>query len=153
LGVVALSAACRRAHDATSPSLRETTDWMGQSLAAHNGHRVDDTVAKDVQIVSRLMPHECNLDYVVTNYETVHYDLRDVDPTTIKTEKIGQATWVVFQTRDFHRSVHYTHSSDPKLDYSAENGGFSLDSEEHALSFQKALQHATELCGGKPSTF
>jgi hypothetical protein len=153
LVAAALSIGCRHSHEVSGPTLKETTDWMQQSLVAHNGHRLDNTLGKDVKIVSTLTANGCNLDYVVTNYETVHYDLRDIDPTTIKTKKIGQATWVVFDTRNFNRSVRYTHASDPALDYAVESGGFALDTDEHALSFLKALQHATVLCGGKPSTF
>ena len=144
---------CNRSSKHVGPTLTETTDWMRQTLAVHNGQRSDTTLASDVKVLARLTANECNLDYVITNFETSHYDLRDIDPNSIKTEKIGDATWVVFRTRNFNRSVRYEHPSDPTLNYTDEGGGFSLDSADHAQSFQKALHHAVELCGGRPSTF
>jgi hypothetical protein len=133
--------------------LKETTDWMQKSLSAHNGQRLDSTLAKDVKVLALLNMNGCKLNYQVTNYETVQYDLSDIDPRTIKMEKIADAAWVVFRTRNYNHSVLYTHSADAHADYSDEGGGFSLDTEEHANSFANALHRAVDLCGGKPSTF
>jgi hypothetical protein len=52
--------------------------------------------------------------------------------------------------RDRHSAQH---PDDTNTDYTAETGGFSLDEEQVANSFAKALTHAAELCGGRPSLF
>lgn len=98
---------------------------------------------------------DCKLTYTVSNYETVRYDLNDIDTRTIKVEQIGEASWVTFHTRDFHRSIHYDNHppNDKPFVYDAENGGFSLDSKEVATPFQKALTREADLCGAKPSSF
>jgi hypothetical protein len=134
------------------PTLAETTDWMKQSLATHNGQRLE-IHSPDVKVLARLTAGGCKFDYVVTNYESVHYDMADIDPKSIQLEKIGKATWVTFKTTNYHRSIRYMHAADPGADYSDESGGFSLDTEEHAQSFLKALHRVVDLCGGKPSTF
>ena len=135
------------------PSLEETITWMQNALAQHNGQHVDSTIAREVKILARLTAENCKLTYELSKADTVQYDLADIDPKTIKTEKIGELPWVTFKTRDFHKSVHYTSPGEPKIDYMSETGGFSLDSPEVAASFSKALTRAVNLCGGKPSTY
>ena len=136
------------------PTLNEAMAWMQNALARHNGQRLDSTLSKDVKLVNKLAADQCHLTYEVSNYEVIRYDATDIDTKTIKIEKIGEASWVTFKTRDFHHSVRYEHPLDKdKWVYDSETGGFSLDSEEVAASFAKALTRAVTLCGGKPSTF
>jgi hypothetical protein len=136
------------------PSLKETMGWMQQTLALHNGQRLDsDRLSSEVKLVNKLIDHDCKLEYMVTDFETVEYDLKDIDPSSFKQEPIGKAFWVTFKTRNFNHSVRYIHPTEPNDNYDSESGGFALDSNDVATSFQKALHHAVELCGGKPSTF
>ena len=152
LAVTCSTVACHHSFGRSGPDLEETIAWMQKALASHNGQRLDPTDDGKHPVIAKLTANNCKLQYVVNDWETVHYDLSDVNPITITTKEIGQATWVVFDTRNFDESVRYTHP-DPKDDYSAESGGFSLATPEYAESFAKALRHAVELCGGKPSTF
>jgi hypothetical protein len=150
--ILAVTTGCE--HQTTAPSLTETTDWMRQSLAAHNGQQLDSaTFAPEVKVLAKLTADKCSLDYAVTNYESLHFELGAINPSTIKLEKINKSLWVVFKTTNYARSIRYIHTFEPNLDYTEEFGGFSLDSEEHAQSFLKALHRAVDLCGGKPSTF
>jgi hypothetical protein len=135
------------------PDLKETIDWMANALANRNGQRIDPTISKEAHFTNTLTADHCNLTYQVSKTETVRYDLSDIDTGTIGTEKIGQNTWVTFKTRDFHHSVKYEHPKEMNWNYDTDSGGFSLDSDEVALSFKKALSRALKLCGGKPSTF
>jgi hypothetical protein len=135
----------------SGPTLKETLDWMHQSLATHRA--VYRPLIADGKILSALKANGCSLDYVVTSSETVHYDLGDIDPKTIKVEppsKVGpilEVFQVTFKTTNYHQSVRYSDNS------TSDMGFFGLDTQENAESFQKALAHAVELCGGKPSTF
>ncbi|HEV3374809.1 MAG TPA: hypothetical protein VG051_03840 [Candidatus Acidoferrum sp.] len=127
---------------------------MQNALKQHNGQRLDSTLSKEVKLINRLTANHCGLRYELSNFDISQYDLTDIDTKTIKIEKIGGAIWVTFKTRDFHHSVHYEHPLDKDhWAYDSESGGFSLDSEEVAASFAKALARAVDLCGGKPSTF
>jgi hypothetical protein len=138
----------------SEPSLNETIAWMQNALVRHEGQRLDSTLSKEVKLINKLTADHCKLTYEVSNFDIVHYDLADIDTTTIKIEKIGQASWVTFKTRDFHHSIHYEHPQDKdEWVYETESGGFSLDSEDVARSFSKALTRAATMCGGKPSTF
>jgi hypothetical protein len=132
------------------PSLEETISWMHDVLYTHNGQRLDDV--SGIQMKNDLSATGCQLKYVVNSDETVLFDLHQVDQTTIKIEKIGKAYWVTFNNRNFGQTTQYKHP-DAKDDYTAETGGFSLDDQDHATSFQNALKHAVSLCGGRPSTF
>lgn len=132
---------------------------MQQTLASHNGLRLDPSSDDGkLPILAKLTANNCKLHYVVNSREVIDYDLSDIDPNTIKvwTVTAGPGTGVSsvdFDARNFDKSVRYTNPSDPKADYSADNGAFDLDAPEHAESFAKALRHAVELCGGKSSTF
>jgi hypothetical protein len=138
----------------SEPSLNETITWMANALARHNGQRLDSTISKEVKLINKLTADHCQLTYELSNFDVSIYDLTDIDTKSIKIEKIGQASWVTFKTRDFHHSLRYEHPLDKDhFAYSSESGGFSLDSEEVAASFSKALARAVDLCGGKPSTF
>lgn len=136
----------------SQPSLEDTIAYMRQALTAHNGQRLS-AVPADVTLINKLSSQGCKLTYEVSNYQTVHYDLSDIDTKTIKVEPIGDNFWVTFKTRDFHRSVSYESQKEKEGNYTSEAGGFSLDSKDVADSFQKALLRATSLCGGKPSSF
>lgn len=135
------------------PDLNATITWMGNALARHNGQRLDSTISKDVKLINELTVDHCQLTYELSNLETIQYDLSDIDTKTLKLETIGQSTWVAFSTRDYHHSVRYIDARNQKLEYDSETGGFSLDSQEVATSFSKALERAAKLCGSKPSTF
>jgi hypothetical protein len=124
---------------------------MQQSLATHSALYGEPLIA-DSKILSELKANGCSLDYVVTSSETVHYDLGDIDPKTIKVEpiKVGpivEVFQVTFKMTNYHQSVRYSDNS------TGDMGFFRLDTQENADSFQKALSHAVDLCGGKPSTF
>ena len=150
--IVLLSSGCQS--PSSEPNLNETIAWMQNALARHNGQRLDSKLSKEVKLVNKLTAEQCQFTYELSNFEIVRYDVTDIDTKTIKTEKIGEASWVTFKTRDFHHSVRYEHPQDKdKLVYDSESGGFSLDSEEVAAAFAKALARAVALCGGKPSTF
>jgi hypothetical protein len=149
--VVFLATACRFRQN---PSLQETIEFMQRSLKQHNGQRIQQPqLAPDVNVIANLSSEGCKLTYQVTQFETVQYDLPDIDPKSIHLKQIGNTYWAVFRTRNFGKSVRYIHPGDPSSDYSAEDGGFSLDSKEVAESFAKALGHAVTACGGKSSTF
>jgi hypothetical protein len=85
--------------------------------------------------------------------DVLQLDLGDIDTQSVRVEPIGNTWWAVFKTRNFSKSVQYKHPKDSTSDYTAANGGFSLDEQQTADSFAKALTHAAELCGGGPSTF
>jgi hypothetical protein len=150
--LVLLLSACEKPSD--GPDLNETITWMQRALAEHNGQRIDNTISSEVKIIAKLTADHCKLSYELSDYDVVGFDLADIDPNSIKTEKIGNAVWATFKNRDYHHSTHYTHPKDPTgFKYDGDTGGFSLDSQEVATSFSKALSRAVRLCGGKPSTF
>lgn len=95
----------------------------------------------------------CPLTYALSQFDVVQFDLGDIDTKTVIVKQIGNTWWAVFKTRNFSKSVQYKHPKDPSLDYDAENGGFSLDEDQTANSFAKALTRAAELCGSSPSSF
>jgi hypothetical protein len=107
---------------------------------------------------SEVRANGCSLDEVITpettRSGTTHYDLGDIDPRTIKVEPIGNLFAVAFSTTNYHKSIRNTVSTQGH-DYNStsDRGIFLLDTRENAESFGKALSHAVELCGGKPSTF
>ena len=85
----------------------------------------------------------------VSDFERVRYDVDDIDARTIKVEKIGEAGWVPFKMSDFHRSIRYKSHLDTEIvAYDDEKGGISLDSDEVAATFAKALTRAVTLCEG-----
>jgi hypothetical protein len=150
--IALLLAGCQR--PTSEPDLNKTIAWMQNALEHHNGQRLDSALPKEVKLINKLTADHCKLTYELSNFDVAHYDLADVDTQTVKIEKIGQASWVTFKTRDFHHSIRYEHPQDKEQwVYDTESGGFSLDSAEVATSFQKALTRAVNLCGGKPSTF
>ena len=109
LAITSLTIACHHSVVRSGPDLEETIAWMQQALASHNGQRLDPMDDGKYPILAKLTANNCKLQYVVNDWETVHYDLSDVNPNMIKTKEIGQATWVVFDTRNFDKSVHYAH--------------------------------------------
>jgi hypothetical protein len=136
------------------PSLQETVDYMTRGLVSHNGQRIQEPpLSPEVKLVNRLTEDHCKLTYELSQFDVVQFDLPDIDTKTVTVKQIGNTWWAVFNTRNFNKSVHYKHPKDPSLDYDAENGGFSLDEEQTANSFVKALTRAAELCGGSPSSF
>jgi hypothetical protein len=156
IAVVCLSlfVGCNRRKDDPLPSLQETVDYMQRSLASHNGQRIQEPpLSPEVKLVNRLTADHCKLTYEVSQFDVVEFDLSEVDTKTVTVKKIGNTWWTVFKTRNFNKSVRYKHPKDPGADYSAEDGGFSLDEEQTASSFAEAVTHAAELCGGRPSTF
>src|SRR6266481_621764 len=115
------------------PSLKETTDYMHKSLDANFGQRFD--ISKDVVIIKDLRSDGCKLTYLFTDYESSEYDLSDINPNSIKLEKIGTASWVTFYTRNFNHSIKHIGLKDHTATYSTDHGGFALNTEEHAASF------------------
>jgi hypothetical protein len=140
--------------EAHRPSFQETVNYMTRSLASHNGQRIQQPpLSPEVKLVNRLYADHCQFTYELSQFDVVQFDLGDIDTQTVSVKQIGNTWWAVFKTRDFHKSVRYKHPGDPSSDYDAENGGFSLDEEQTADSFAKALTHAAELCGSGPSSF
>lgn len=136
------------------PSLQETVDYMTRSLASHNGQKIQQPpLSPEVKLVNRLTADRCKLTYELSQSDVVRFDLGDIDTKTVTVSQIGNTWWAVFKTRNFNKSVQYTHPKNPSLDYNAENGGFSLDDEQIANSFAKAVTHAAEVCGSRPSSF
>lgn len=136
------------------PNLNDTINFMQAALAEHNGQRIEQPpLSPEVQLRTRLTLDHCKLTYEVSQWDMVQYDLSDIDTRTITVKQIANTWWAEFNEQDFHKSVHYIIKKPPEMDYWANNGGFSLDSETIAVSFSKALTHAAELCGAKPSTF
>jgi hypothetical protein len=136
------------------PSLQETVDYMQRALASHNGQRIQQPpLSPEVKLVNRLTADHCKLNYELSQFDVVQFDLGDIDTKTVTVKQIGNTWWAVFKTRNFNKSVQYKHPKDPSLDYNAENGGFSLDDEQIANSFAKAVTHAAEVCGSGPSSF
>ena len=125
---------------------------MANALHEHYGQRIELSTVKDIVVKAKLTADGCKLSYELTSERTIKLDLSDVDSNTIRIEKIGDYSWVTFRMRDYHKSFHYE-DKDPSLTYDQDRGGFSLDSQEVATSFQKAFTRAVMLCGGKPSTF
>jgi hypothetical protein len=125
---------------------------MQSALSEHNGIRLQD-LSPEVQVIDRLTADHCKFSVETTQFEVVHYDFGDIDTRTIKVQQIGKSWWVVFDTRNFNKSVQYRRPQDPGSDYYANRGGFSLDSQSVADSFAKAVTHAANLCGSGPSTF
>ena len=151
---VSLLVGCDKGKNNPLPSLQETVDYMQRSLASHNGQRIQQPpLSPEVKLVNRLTADHCKLIYEVSQFDVVQFDLSDIDTKTVTVEKIGNTWWAVFKTRNFNKSVQYKHPKDPGSDYNAENGGFSLDEEQTANSFAKAVTHAAGLCGGRPSSF
>jgi hypothetical protein len=153
--IFVLLSGCQTPTQTNEPNLTETLAWMQNALKEHNGARLSPPI-KDVVDKHTVVADHCKLTYELTNFDTVQFDLADIDTKTIKVEKIGDIPWVTFKTRDFHHSVHYTSPADngnPAIDYTAENGGFSLDGQDVATSFAKALARAANLCGSRGSTF
>jgi len=154
IGCLGLLVGCDSGKSKDLPSLQETLDYMQRSLASHNGQRIEQPpLPPEVKLVNRLTADHCKLTYDVSQFEVVQYDLSDIDTKTVTVERIGNTWWTVFKTRNFNKSVQYRHPKDHGSDYNAENGGFSLDDEQTANSFAKAVTHAAELCGGRPSSF
>ena len=136
------------------PSLQETVNYMTRSLAFHNGQRIQQPpLSPEVKLVNRLTGDHCKLTYALSQFDVVQFDLGDIDTKTVIVKQIGNTWWAVFKTRNFNKSVQYKHPKDPSLDYDAENGGFSLDEEQTATSFARALTRAAEVCGSSPSSF
>lgn len=136
------------------PTLQETVDYMARSLASHNGQRIQQPpLSAEVKLITRLTQDGCRLTYELSQFDILQLDLGDIDTQTVRVEPIGNTWWAVFKTRNFSKSVQYKHPKDLAADYAAENGGFSLDEQQTADSFAKALTHAAEFCGGRPSTF
>lgn len=137
-----------------NPSLNETIEYMQAALSEHNGQRIQQPpLASEVRLRTRLTLDNCKLTYEISQWDLTEYDLSDIDTRTINVKQIANTWWAEFDTRDFHKSVHYLIRKPPEMDYWTNDGGFSLDSEKIADSFAKALTHAAELCGAKPSTF
>ena len=121
-----------------NPSFQATIEFMQRSLEYHNGQRIQQPpLAANVNVLAKLSADGCTLKYQVTQFEMVQYELPDIDPTSIHIEQIGNTYWATFKTRDFAKSVRYFYPDDPSTNYSAEQGGFSLDSKEVAESFRK----------------
>jgi hypothetical protein len=134
------------------PTLDETVQFMQSAMTEHDGLRLQG-ISPDVLVKNRLTTDHCKLTLEATQFEVIRYDFADIDTRTIKVEQIGNAWWVTFDTRSFHRSVVYNHPEDHKLDYTTGSGGFSFNSKGVADSVAKAVAHAAELCGSGPSTF
>lgn len=136
-----------------TPSLEETFTWMQLTLAAHNGLRLQRPNPK-VVIVAQFTHHGCQIEHQSVKGDwATHIDLTQVDPNSIKIEKIDNVPWVTFQGRNSQKVVQYRDPLGKLPPYDTENGGFTLDSQEYAERFLNALKHAVILCGGKPSTF
>lgn len=125
---------------------------MQSALERHNGQRLE-SFSPEVKLINKLTANNCGLSYEVTNFEIYCFDLKDIDSTTIRVERIGPAEWVTFKTRYFHRSICSLNSRTNELNFASETGGFSLDGPEVANSFSRAFSRAVSLCGGKSSTF
>ena len=150
--LAAVAIGCKHDTRDYQPSLAATANWMHQALKERNGIAWRD----NHQPFANLTNDGCVLTYEPWQGDTIKVDLSDVNPKTIAIHKIGSNPWVVFDTRDFHRSVRYhtaTEGKGPPLDYGAPDGGFALNSDDVAQSFSKALGRAVQLCGGTPSTF
>jgi hypothetical protein len=136
------------------PGFQETIDYMARGLASHNGQRIQQPpLSPEVKLVNRLTEDHCKLNYELSQFDVVQLDMGDIDTKTVTVKQIGNTWWAVFNTRHFNKSVRYRHPKDPGSDYDAETGGFSLDTEQTANSFAKALTHGAELCGSKRSPF
>jgi len=136
------------------PSFQETVNYMQRALASHNGQRIQQPpLSPEVKLVNHLTADNCKLTYELSQFDVVQFDLGDIDTKTVTVKQIGNTWWAVFKTRNFNKSVQYRHPKDPSIDYTAENGGFSLDDEQIASSFASALTHAAEACGSGPSSF
>jgi hypothetical protein len=119
----------------TYPGLKETIDSMRQSLTMHEIDRTD---------ASELRANLCSLDYV-TKSGTIHFDLGDINPRSIRVEPIGEVFGVRFYT-SLSRAVRYTNPVYRGQDFSQDQWVFRLDSRENAESFLKALSHGVDLC-------
>jgi hypothetical protein len=136
------------------PDLQETVDYLKRSLASHNGQRIQQPpLSPEVKLVNRLTADGCKLTYEVSQFDVVQVDLGDIDPRSVGVKQIGNTWWAIFKTCNFNKSVQYKHPKDSGADYNDESGGFSLDEEQTADSFAKAITHAAELCGSRPSSF
>ncbi len=137
----------------SEPTLQETLDYMQRSLTVNYGESAPLPAGSDVKRVENLKLDGCKLYREATNYEGTEYDLSDIDINSIKLEKIGNAWWVTFRTRNFNRSIRTVGLMDKTLNYTSDTGGFALNTKDTAEHFSKAFAHAVALCGGKPSTF
>jgi hypothetical protein len=145
------------AQQAQGPSFNETIEYMRGALREHDVMQ-HPSFYKLVgvgpgSVVLRLTADGCKLTYeAIQDHGTMRFDLSDIDTNKIRVEKIAEGTTSVsFNTRNFNKSVQNIYS--PDRQESLTGGSFWMDSPEVAQSFAKALTHAAQLCGGRPSTF
>lgn len=137
----------------SEPTLQETIEYMQRSLKVNFGESAPLSADSDVKRVESLKLNGCKLYRESTNYEATEYDLSDIDISSIKLEKIGDAWWVTFTTRNFNRSIRTVGLIDKTWNHTSDTGGFALNTKDTAEHFSKAVAHAVALCGGKPSSF
>jgi len=158
-------------------ALKETTDWIYQTFDAnqvrHDGYELNYSFAEFHGCEVRVLRAQLNDRNFLGKFAGLYrFNLGDIDPTSIQTEQIEQRsndtpylyTYVHFGTTNGARRITAYGEYDPQLQkytkvypnlhatMPPEGVGFSV-TPEYAVRFTKALRHAIELCGGKPSAF
>jgi hypothetical protein len=157
----------------SGPSLQDTEDFMIGLLQQY--HRVmDDGRTQQLQLVSKYAkagkePEPCRLytEDAITfstkdwklQVQEFQFHLGTIDPNSIVVQDVTTlkqhrkvANSVAFHTTNHNQVIWMTWDNYKTL-YQSSEYSFDILGDENAKRFAKALRHAVELCGGKPSAF
>ena len=142
------------------PSLKETLQWMHDFLPEHAG---DFSLLQESTWRTSYTMESKGCEVTITDFEerknspTLHdykevfqLSLSDIDPNTVKADKQSSLTFVEAATRDKRTLIHEWEDG---KDYPQWRLHLSFRDPDDATRFAKAMKHAVERCGGKPSVF
>jgi hypothetical protein len=152
----------------TAQSLKQTAQWLEAFGTTHaywsnaDGKVLHDTIKITGCTVRQTMHNE--LGKPVTGDDekasTTMFSLADIDPTSIKAYSgyKGESEnfpLVSFETTNAQDKISPSGEStcNYRFDFCVSNWQVNIDTYGNAQRFAKAMKHAVELCGGKPSTF
>ena len=142
------------------PSRKDTLQWMHDFLAEHSGDstvvgdgvwRTSYSLESDGCKVTLTDLEERKSDPQRRDYKEIYqFSLSELDPTTAKFVKAEYGSFADVGTRDKRSVIHMWEDG---KDYPQWSLRIVFSDDNDAYRFAKAMKHAVELCGGKPSTF